>query len=164
MKIKTDFSQLPKLVSGFENEEISFDIFMIPLPFAFGVGFDIKEGLQSVNFNSLRDGCEDAIAQAIAKELPRYLDESIESFGVVDTGELKRSLNISVTPSGVEVRYKAPYAAIQHEGGYIRPYGNPNAQKVFLPGRPWVTFALQQAPLKQIAQKACVAYLRSQGL
>lgn len=164
--IKYDFSQVDKLLDSFKFQDESFEV-DIPVayaPFAFGVGFEVKDIPANINFARLADGCENAIARAIAEQLPQYLDRSIEDLGVVDTGELKRSLSIGITPSGVEIRYGAPYAAIQHEGGYIQPYGNPNAQKAFIPGRPWVDQALQRMPLREIARQACASYLRSQGL
>lgn len=164
--IKADFSQVDKLFDSFKfkDESFEFNIPVVYAPFALGVGFEVKDIPANINFARLADGCEDAIAKAIAAQLPQYLDQSIEDLGVVDTGELKRSLSIGITPSGVEIRYGAPYAAIQHEGGYILPYGNPNAQKAFIPGRPWVTQALQRMPLREIARQACATYLRSQGL
>ncbi len=61
---------------------------------------------------------------------------------IYDTGGLYASqkLNIShqVTQSKLTITYSAPYASLVHYGGYIRPYGNKNANTVLIPARPWV--------------------------
>jgi len=61
---------------------------------------------------------------------------------IVDTGKLAASLELKEsflkTKSTIQIMYKAPYAALMHYGGAIRPYGNPNAPTVIIPGRPWV--------------------------
>ena len=61
---------------------------------------------------------------------------------IVDTGKLRNSLEIkasfSVTKVGFQINYKTPYAGLVHYGGVIKPYGNPNAADVLVPGRPWV--------------------------
>lgn len=166
-KITTDFSQieaLAKSISEQGEDVIEFSIPVIVPAFAFGVGMEIRETSESRNYSAIQEGCKDAMASAIAQALPQYLNQSISSNGLVDSGELKNSLSVQVTPSGLEIRYAAPYAALMHEGGYITPYGNPNAQKVFIPGRPWIDEAVKSMPMKEIAKRACVAYLASQGL
>ena len=61
---------------------------------------------------------------------------------IVDTGDLKKSCKILTGKSGkvvfYEITYALPYAAITYHGGYILPYGNPFAQRVYLPPRPWI--------------------------
>ena len=61
---------------------------------------------------------------------------------IVDTGELKNSLTITVSGNNVFIDYGAPYAAFVHEGGYIKPYGNENIDAVYVPGRPWIDAVL----------------------
>lgn len=61
---------------------------------------------------------------------------------IVDTGALKNSLQIEWRGMRAIVGYNQPYAAIVHEGGYIKPYGNTAAAPVYLPGRPWVKSVL----------------------
>ena len=65
---------------------------------------------------------------------------------IVDTGKLKDSLKVSTkflkTKTTFSITYTAPYAALVHEGGYIRPYGDPRRDTVYLPGRPWVSAVL----------------------
>jgi len=57
---------------------------------------------------------------------------------IVDTGALQASLSVSFSGGSFQISYSEPYAALIHWGGYISPYGNRSAQKVYLPGRPWV--------------------------
>lgn len=68
---------------------------------------------------------------------------------IVDTGNLKQSLKIATnfgkTQSSLVIKYTAPYAALVHYGGYIRPYGNQNAKAVYLPARPWISNTLMGA-------------------
>ena len=92
----------------------------------------------------------DAIANAnarIAIELKAALDDAINASvwqaaggtaDIVDTGELRESGQVIATSTGIEVSYSAPYALLVHYGGYITPYGNTYAQKVYLPARPWL--------------------------
>lgn len=72
------------------------------------------------------------------RELKSQLDAEITRLNVIDTGNLKSSLQIDVRYNVIDITYDAPYADLMHYGGYIRPYGNPNAKKVYIPGRPWV--------------------------
>ena len=61
---------------------------------------------------------------------------------IIDTGKLKNSLEIKTifnqTKVGFQILYKTPYAAFVHYGGVMKPYGNPSAADVVIPGRPWV--------------------------
>lgn len=57
---------------------------------------------------------------------------------IVETGALRSSLSFSNTANGLEFWYTAPYANLVHYGGYVRPYGNPKIDAVYIPGRPWV--------------------------
>lgn len=108
------------------------------------------------------DGLDDQIRKiAVAKlraalpktepALARALDAAMASSSwnwtggnrdIIDTGALKNSLQIEYRGMRAIVSYTAPYAAIIHEGGYIRPYGNEAAEPVYLPGRPWVDSVL----------------------
>ena len=62
---------------------------------------------------------------------------------IVDSGELMNSQSITVSGFSVTLSYDSPYAAITHYGGYIYPYGNKNATKVYIPGRPWITATIE---------------------
>ena len=88
---------------------------------------------------SLERGLANALDAAISSPSWQWFDGSRD---IVDTGELKNALNISWNGLKLIVAYDTPYAMLVHEGGYIRPYGNPNATPVYLPGRPWVRSVL----------------------
>ena len=66
---------------------------------------------------------------------------------IVDTGALKNSLSVSVkflkTKTNFMIKYGAPHAALVHEGGYIAPYGRTDLPARSIPGRPWITAALE---------------------
>jgi hypothetical protein len=91
-------------------------------------------------------------ATYIQKSLGTALDQSITQFGAIDTGRLKKSLEIrpkfGQTKVGFSIIYKTPYAAFVHYGGVMRPYGNPNAATVTIPGRPWIDVAVKGFDLK----------------
>ena len=91
-------------------------------------------------------------ATYVQQSLRGVLDASISSFGAVDTGALKNSLEIRPrflqTKVGFTIIYKTPYAAFVHYGGVIQPYGNPNAASVTIPGRPWIDAALRGYDIK----------------
>ena len=143
--------------------EVEFNGF-VGLPGALPVAPQIELEPTQINadFDSIHRGMEQAVARALADAVRAYLDSSIKSVGAVETGALMRSLTITLMPDGsISINYSSPYAALTHEGGYIQPYGNPYAKPVYLPGRPWVTKALQAMPSAEIAKQAAVAYLRS---
>ena len=67
---------------------------------------------------------------------------------IVDTGQLRDSVEVVADDVSIMVRYSAAssgdgtdYAAIVYYGGYIHPYGNPNI-KIYMPGRPWIKHVL----------------------
>ena len=63
---------------------------------------------------------------------------------IIDTGELRDSLSITIGSDGqFEINYSSPYAKLVHYGGYIMPYGNNRIEKVFIPGRPWIQAVLE---------------------
>lgn len=66
-----------------------------------------------------------------------------DSRDIVDTGELKRSLKISVDENNnLHIVYDKDYAAIVHYGGYFNAFGNKNATRYY-PGRPWVKSVIE---------------------
>lgn len=62
---------------------------------------------------------------------------------IVDTGALMDSVQFADTGDGFSLYYGEPYANLVHYGGYINPYGNPNA-RVYLPARPWVELTFSE--------------------
>ena len=82
---------------------------------------------------------------------------------IVDTGDLLDSQSVMVSGSTMTISYNSPYAAITHYGGYIYPYGNTSAQRVYLPARPWITATIQGGgPVPQF--DFYQAYLTAMGL
>lgn len=111
----------------------------------------------------------DRIPSYIVESLRPALDAAIDaSWGwrtgsrdIVDTGALKNSLSITTSGGRISITYSVPYAGIVHYGGYIRPYGNPYAEPVYLPPRPWIGAVLgdaqgpvQPLDLNALAEKA----------
>jgi len=86
-------------------------------------------------------------ATYVQKDLRAALDTSITRVGAIDTGRLKNSLDIRAkfaqTKVGFQIVYKTPYAAFVHYGGVMKPYGNPYAATVAIPGRPWIEEAVR---------------------
>lgn len=93
-------------------------------------------------------------SESLELELKTKLDAALRaSWGwisgsrdIIDTGELAKSFSISTGSNGVRFSYDSEYAGLVHYGGYIRPYGNPNAELVYLPARPWIDVVLGNAP------------------
>jgi hypothetical protein len=105
-------SRLAQILRKLESKDSSLE---------FGLILDqvLKEAISS-NIWSTRNGTDD----------------------IIDSGALKESGNIKITAQGLEIEYDVPYAALIHYGGYIIPYGNTNAGKVYIPPRPWVATVL----------------------
>lgn len=108
-------------------------------------------------------------ASSIQKGFSKALDDSMDYSGwswprstlrknkttaglsrnIVDMGSLKSSKTTTLTSTKggagalINFTYKSPYAGFVHYGGAVKPYGNPNAPTVILPGRPWVLSTLQ---------------------
>jgi len=63
---------------------------------------------------------------------------------IVDSGDLKQSLNFELNRSGLEARWawNVDYAAAVHEGAYIHPFQNPG-KVVLLPARPWTLAVIE---------------------
>jgi hypothetical protein len=73
---------------------------------------------------------------------PRAVASSPRS--IVDSGDLKQSLNFELDRGGLEARWtwNADYAAAVHEGAYIHPFQNPG-KVILLPARPWTLAVLE---------------------
>jgi hypothetical protein len=97
----------------------------------------------------------DVLDEQIAAKVPELankvrmaLDAAITAVGAVDTGRLRSSLSISTDRDGLTIDYSSPYANLVHYGGYIQPYGNPNARPVYQAPRPWVEIALSNLQIE----------------
>lgn len=100
----------------------------------------IARDLQKVN---------DLTIQYIREELKIALDAAMSANiweggnDIIDTGELMNSLEVTISDNKVTMTYTAEYAALVHYGGYIIPYGNRAADRVYIPGRPWIEAVIQ---------------------
>lgn len=90
----------------------------------------------------------DRTIQRIAVDLASKLDAAMASSvwgelgDIIDTGDLRDSLQVVIEGDSVQISYDSPYANLIHYGGYIAPYGNTSIDKVYIPGRPWVEAVL----------------------
>ena len=95
----------------------------------------------------------EAAVQVVGQQLELYLKQMMSaSWGwnggardIINTGQLMASGKVTITSNGIDISYASPYAMFVHYGGYIHPYGNTNIEKVYLPGRPWISATLGQA-------------------
>jgi hypothetical protein len=133
-------------------------------------GFDFSVKLSGVDAADLLQGIEEGIENAsmiVAEKLSEALDNAMESAvwnwnggarDIIDTGELRDSKSVKVQGNRIEISYNVPYAGLVHYGGYILPYGNQSAQKVYLPARPWVdSVILGRGPIPQFDFEAIYA-------
>jgi len=86
--------------------------------------------------------------EALAPEIEQALTVAMSDGDIVDTGQLRDSVQVVADDVSIMVSYSAAsrgdgtdYAAIVYYGGYIHPYGNPNIQ-IYMPGRPWIKHVL----------------------
>lgn len=133
-------------------------VFMMPqfLPVVSSAGINVAEAIPIVEGILLQEGekITPKMYESIVHIMRAKLDAAMSSSwgwiegnrDIIDTGELKDSLSITIGTSGVEIKYDSEYAALVHYGGYIQPYGNPNADSVYLPARPWIDAVLGEAP------------------
>lgn len=61
---------------------------------------------------------------------------------IVDTGILKASNSFEINGNLVTYKWAVGYAAAQHWGANIYPWGNKKARKVNLPPKPWTAAVL----------------------
>lgn len=119
---------------------------------SFGVKFKFNINLdkKSTDFSFFKRGIKlgnERVVPALRRALNEAMDNNIWSWSggardIVDTGQLRNSLNIQTSNAGFEIYYGAPYAALVHYGGYVQPYGNINISKVYIPARPWADSVL----------------------
>ena len=116
------------------------------------VDFECSMGTPSLDLNAYVKKMLANATPKVFRELGDQLQANMQagSWGwrdgnrdIVDTGDLMASQNITVSGFSVSTSYNSPYAAITHYGGYIYPYGNTNATKVYLPARPWITATIE---------------------
>lgn len=99
----------------------------------------------------------DEASARMIEELGEALDMAMASTAwpsgkdIIDTFRLIASRKVSYNKDGfIDITYDVPYFGIVHFGGYIRPYGNEHAQKVYIPGRPWIEYTVEgRGPVPQ---------------
>lgn len=148
----------------------------VPLPRKSDIkasGADPKQAVKAIQQGTL------AASSIVERELPTALTEAMESSvwgpfnrpkypyfrrngegpmgggprDLIDMGGLHSTLRIQTkfmaTKVQTQIKYTSPYALITHNGGYITPYGNPNAERVYIPARPWVSSVIKgDGPVK----------------
>jgi len=120
-------------------EQTSFKSSVLIRPFNLDLEID-ADGLQELSAKI--EQAKDATLREAAIDLRGKLDASIVAFNLVKTGRLKNSLAININASTLEISYNVPYAALMQYGGYIIPYGNPDAEPVYISPRPWIDVVL----------------------
>lgn len=64
---------------------------------------------------------------------------------IIDTGNLRQTGSYQMTgPYQATFKWSAEYATAVHEGAFIFPWGNRDAERVYLPPRPWTRAVLGQ--------------------
>jgi hypothetical protein len=99
-----------------------------------------------VVFSELNGRFQDAIGSKVwawPRQTVRVNNKAVGSpRTIVDTGALRQSNSFGVSGYEAVFRWTVNYASFVHEGATIRPYGNPKAQLVNLPPRPWTSAVL----------------------
>jgi len=118
------------------------------------ISISLRMNIKGLNIEDVNKRLASAINRAsarVTRDLKDALDKAMLSSAwptisgradIYDTGELLQSGKVLVSGNGITIVYDAPYAALVHYGGYIVPYGNASAEKVYLPPRPWVEAVL----------------------
>lgn len=158
----TDSTSLNKEVRQIVPKELEFAPPVPPPPgilFFPPVQIEFDKNAYRAIMRALEESVEDDLEAmldkafaGVARDLKAALDKAMESpvwrwsgggsRDIVDTGSLKDSGLVKIDRNGVSVSYSSPYAGIVHDGGYIQPYGNPNARPVYYPKRPWIRATL----------------------
>lgn len=127
------------------NEKLKFKI---PNGVPFKIVVDTKEVQQLIekisNLNisdkllvKLEEVVDKALKEAISTAQWEGYDGT--TVDIVDTGALRSSQKVQVQGNSLVISYDVPYANLVHFGGYVVPYGNSFAERVFIPARPWTS-------------------------
>ena len=147
MSIERLQARISALKSGIPrlNEELRFKI---PSAVPFQIVVDTREVQQLLdkirNLNisdkllrKLEDVVDEALTEAISTAQWEAYDGT--TVDIVDTGALRSSQKVQVQGNSLVITYDVPYANLVHFGGYVVPYGNSFADRVFIPARPWTS-------------------------
>ncbi len=116
----------------------------IDIKFDLAIGFRLtykvnKDSITKI-ISEINARAMDIVAGDIADALNAAMSSGIWSGqdpDIVDSGALLRSLRVTREGSDIRISYSEPYAALIHYGGYVTPYGNKSAERVYIPGKPW---------------------------
>lgn len=86
-------------------------------------------------------------------ELNAAINRTLVANGLVKTGTLRNSFTARKEGEQLIFEYDVPYAGILHDGGYIIPYGNPNAEPVYIAPRPWLIQALENFDFQPVIER-----------
>lgn len=160
MKVTTsrDLSKFPAVS---KQEVGTIKVPVVGLMMGIPLGFEARTEEFEIDTADIQQQYLEALEPLMSKlaaEIKKALDEALKaswswtsgSRDIYDTGALSSSGKVVANGNGIEVTYSAPYANIVHNGGYIQPYGNPNARPVYMPARPWVSSVLYgEGPYQQ---------------
>lgn len=153
MKVKATSKKLKASKGNLGTLKIPIIGLQISAPINFGIEAfgDWDDPIDEERVLSAYEAKIATIAPKLASQVTTALTQALQSSSwtwndgvrdIYDTGELARSVSVKATGEGIDVFYSAPYANLVHNGGYIQPYGNPNARPVYMPPRPWVSSVL----------------------
>lgn len=116
-----------------------------------GSGIRISSTASRLMTRIISDLSSQVSGDEFSKILDEVLKEAISSSiwrtrngvnDIVSSGDLRDSSKITNTGNNLRISYDVPYANLIHYGGYIVPYGNTNAGRIYIPPRPWVATVL----------------------
>jgi phage gpG-like protein len=149
-------SLMPKVPKEWTSE------YGLDIPHMYKLGIKLGKANPDNAFDSIENEIinraakvSDYIIQKLGEALDAAMKSSIWAWengtrDIIDTGKLMSSRKIIMNGNTIEISYDVPYFGIVHFGGYIVPYGNVNAQKVYVPARPWITSTLEgNGPIQQ---------------
>ena len=160
--IKQSKSELGKIlrspiydsIKTIESIKPKIEVPYVPMP---DINLDYDDSMARLAFNTRISAAEyanDQAIQAVGNALRVGLNTMMASMwaweggarDIIDTGALMASQDVLVTSRKIAISYASPYANLIHYGGYVRPYGNMNIEKRYIPGRPWISATLGQMP------------------
>ena len=152
-KLFDQLERLPQDIVDQLNAD-KLEVALVPLPFPAGFSFTKGSGGDWSEVEAAYRYKHEAAIKDMTMALSSYLDRMMGASwawadgprNIIDTGELLASKSVTAETGGFKVSYNADYAGIIHYGGYITPYGNQYAAKVYIPGRPWILATVGEVP------------------
>lgn len=139
-------------IKTIESMKPKIEVPYIPMP---DINLDYDDNMAKMAFTARLEAANyanDQAVQAVGNALRIGLNTMMASMwaweggarDIIDTGALMASQDVMVTSNKISISYASPYANLIHYGGYVRPYGNMNIEKQYIPGRPWISATLGQ--------------------